>query len=715
MERTGIRLRSVYGNLLFILPVSILYIVSPNISVSQTVETVKSSDFSVVTWVPCTDPGSTKNKKNIRQFFCSKESPFCLLPEQYTEVPSDAPLSPAFSPGATDSFEHRLQSALVRLKGKPSPHLILNLSSHGSTDYFDHEKAGGYSYSDIVDTILTHVSAFKSETGVVPKIWVFANACRSGSLIDVFESKIREDGGQYHNGGPNRYSYPVRLFTSSDNDQYSYGYPRQGSEMFWSLPKAIHQIHRGKEAVTMAWRPPVERSKRFVVTPKEFCLADKDNTHNYWSSYDPDLKRRAKELLTSKDSEEREEGIRLSRLIDIGGTDIIPDLKAALSSGTDLAKHLSVRSFADMAPHKAKQALPELENFAKKGKPIADAMIAARRVLEIDPTKDTDLIARLKEGYKSKNHDTKIKALEALVKVRELPDDIFSDLFLEYQKWSRREIELDIDRSKLSQSEEIELADLQNMIRLVPEVFKAAPKQALYSKAFDWYLKAGIQEKKYALTILARRSDLPPNVVSVFLQHLVHLSLKNPNHPNTILLSQVLGNHGGPLQPVVEDAVAKIRWGSFLNYAPYLPLVEKLLASSNDDERFQILSSFVIPDNHQTNAKWLLRPICEIDDPRAAPIIKRLLSENSDPSARRMVVGWLISHRIPVDDWLNETLVSVKTVRAILSSELELLKNFREALGPKHRQIIRENLLSEDPKRQAAAKLLDDWLNTWPD
>ncbi len=87
-------------------------------------------------------------------------------------------------------IEGQLKTGLGKIKDAESPHFYLFLQSHGNIGSIARSQHEKIPYEDLFERINGELSKFSARTNKTPEVWIFVDACSSGSAVKLASRKF---------------------------------------------------------------------------------------------------------------------------------------------------------------------------------------------------------------------------------------------------------------------------------------------------------------------------------------------------------------------------------------------------------------------------------------------------------------------------------------------------------------------------------------------
>ena len=186
-------------------------------TVSQETTTQQTRDnVAVVAWTGYNYRRDFRKKPSfMKEMFCDPNGAFGVKQENYVAVDMDV----SFPEG----FSAKIKEAVDKIKDKKDPILIIALSAHGGEGVIGQQKNKNIKYEEMVDLLFENSFGIQKDITVM----IFIEACYSGSIIPVIQSKLCCDGSQENclfeglDGGC--YEHKISVFASAPAEKESWG------------------------------------------------------------------------------------------------------------------------------------------------------------------------------------------------------------------------------------------------------------------------------------------------------------------------------------------------------------------------------------------------------------------------------------------------------------------------------------------------------------
>lgn len=257
----------------------LIYLISSSFLFSKTEQTninIQNDNTAVIWWVGYNNKKAfRKNKKYLSNIFSDKKGAFRVPKNNIFSIKTK-----------TNNFikdlEYKLVDAISKISKKNNPTLIIFLSSHGGQGFIGQQKNNKIiSYENIIKTINKY--AYSQYVKDI-KIEYYIDTCYSGSIIEIikenlpkveFSKELNSGYLSFDTEDSNQYKYKVEVFTSSRNDNVSYG-----SE-FLSFIKEINNIKNADSSGVFRYN---DKTLYYYLQTRCDILS----YFMYWRSYTPD-------------------------------------------------------------------------------------------------------------------------------------------------------------------------------------------------------------------------------------------------------------------------------------------------------------------------------------------------------------------------------------------------------------------------------------------
>jgi len=212
-----------------------------------------------VQWVLHSDSQMSVKAEKLRETVKENPGIFGQVIDAPLLVPMDSTMA---------QFEAHVARAVTSLRGKPSPHLLISLVSHGGHFAICRDgNCGTYELKEIARAIKRQLSR-RFINGQATPVTIVYDACHSGTLIDVIKNELENE--------PQR--FPFLVITSAPSERLSHG-----SNLVNGIESSISTLKLAERTgPILPGRTPLEKVA-MLTTGFNVSIQDEPTT---WSSLD---------------------------------------------------------------------------------------------------------------------------------------------------------------------------------------------------------------------------------------------------------------------------------------------------------------------------------------------------------------------------------------------------------------------------------------------